>query len=35
MKYTNLEKRSAWVVGALASVAFWAIVIALSVVVFD
>jgi len=33
--YTNLEKRAAWVIGALAIIAFWAIVIAVSVVVFD
>ena len=33
--YTNLEKRAVWVIGALAIIAFWAIVIALCVVVFD
>jgi hypothetical protein len=33
--YTNLEKRAVWVIGALAIIAFWAIVIAVSVVVFD
>lgn len=35
MTYTNLERRVAWVIGALACVAFWAIVIAVSMVVFD
>lgn len=35
MTHTNLERRAAWVIGALACVAFWAIVIAVSMAVFE